>query len=117
MSDRLKARHLAVENVALSHVEAYDEAAVIRRADALRAEAMAQIAGRVGAAIRKVFARMIQSIEQAQSMRVLYQMDDDTLKDIGITRDQIPGYVIGLTRKKTDEPEPVYVTDAPRQAA
>lgn len=117
MSDRLKVRHLAVENAHLPTVDEVDEAALIRRADEMRAEVMAKIAGRMGAAIRRVFSNVMRSIEQAQAMRVLYQMDDDTLKDIGITRDQIPSYVLGLTSDRATGEAPVHVEEAPSKAA
>lgn len=117
MSDRLKVRHLAVENAGLTRVDEFDEATVIRRAEEMRAEVWARIMGRVGAAIRKVFSNVVRSIEQAQAMRVLYQMDDDTLKDIGITRDQIPSYVLGLTSGRTTGDVPVDQEEVARKAA
>ena len=117
MSDRQNIRHLPVENAGLTRVDQYDEAALIRRADQMRGEVLAEILRPVGRAISRVFASVIRSIEQAQAMRVLYQMDDETLKDIGISREQIPSYVIGLTRDRTDDDALAHHQEAPRQAA
>lgn len=117
MSDRLKVRHLAVENNGLTQPDGFDEAALIRHADQMRAEVWARILGRVGAAIGKMFSNVVRSIEQAQAMRVLHQMDDDTLKDIGISREQIPSYVLGLTSDRTTGDAPAHREEAPRKAA
>lgn len=122
MSDRLKVRHLAVENVEVEQIEALrtetlDEAEIVRRADQMRGEVMAHLIGRLGTRIRKMVVNINTAFEQAQTMRALNQMDNDTLADIGITRDQIPTYAIELCSLDADNSTAPKHQETARKAA
>lgn len=70
----------------------FDEAEVVRQAEIMRGEVVADLFSRATAAIRRFFAKIERVLEEARTMGELAKLDDRTLADIGISRSDIPAY-------------------------
>lgn len=115
MSYKMK---VPTEDVA-PYVNRQSEAELIRQADIMRGEALAQMGRHVAAFVRKLRANIAQAFEQSRTMRELASLDDRELADIGISRGDIPAFAMGTfhvdrVKSKQDVQEPA---DQPRIAA
>lgn len=97
MSYKMK---VPTEDVA-PYVNRQTEAELIRQADIMRGEALAQLAGRVAAFVRKLRANIAETFEQSRTMRELAKLDDRELADIGISRGDIPAFAMGARRAES----------------
>jgi uncharacterized protein YjiS (DUF1127 family) len=73
---------------------------IYHQARQMQAQAVRELAGKVGSAIAKVLRPVISAIREGHERRQIYwelsSLDDRTLGDIGITRSDIPRVAAGL---------------------
>lgn len=109
----------AFANDAVSAMDTRSEAEIIREANIMRGEVMAQMFDRAVDFVRNVRANINQAFEQARTMRELSNLDDRSLADIGIARSDIPTFAMGAVRKDATETvnTATVVEEQPRIAA
>ena len=93
MSNRLYAteRHDTVLEV--EGPTSFDQTRILRQAEILRGEAFARTVGTLWRAARSAGQKLFRSPEGGQVDAELTELDDHTLSDIGVTRNQVPGFV------------------------
>ncbi len=93
MSNRLNATDRIDIVLEVEGPSSFDRTRIIRRAETLRAEALARIVGVLWRAARAAGQRLLRSRPRDRADAGLAELDDHTLADIGVTRTQIPGFV------------------------
>lgn len=90
----------AFANDAVSAMDSRSEAEIIREANIMRGEVMAEMFDRAADFVRNVRTNIRQAFEQARTMRELAALDDRSLADIGLARSDIPNFAMGAVRKE-----------------
>jgi uncharacterized protein YjiS (DUF1127 family) len=103
MSNRLEAA--PVERVAVQPniVWPSDEHQIINAAQRLRSQYVGTLFGKVAAHLRAKIAEFGQTLADARSARVLSEMTDRELADIGLTRGDIAAIAAGKSRHIAEE--------------
>lgn len=112
MTYNLKVQQLAPSEIRSVDTGLFDEAEVIRQAQIMRGDVIADLFNRVTGAIGRVFAKMERVLEEARTMGELAKLDDKTLADIGISRSDIPNYA---TRRLNEIREQAQTAEAQEQ--
>ena len=99
MSNRLNAEDKQHVGVPFGFDNIDEQRAILRRAEALRAEVVGNMVSTVARVIAKeigaAFGEFRNSLARARTAQELSSLDDRTLADIGIRRSDIPAFVAG----------------------
>jgi uncharacterized protein YjiS (DUF1127 family) len=121
MSNRLQSRERVELAPRVYTGSLAEDRAIVAQAEMMRAEVFARLMGNLWRPVGGFIRRFAEGIRNARLMSELASLDDRTLADIGITREQIPtvvreGRIPGL-RQATPEAKPANDGDGQRIAA